>query len=65
MDFGKLCPKFNVYLFIWETFEILYRLTGLRWQTPIEFFYPNLGPWLFGKMTGLKGEPLVPKGDHD
>lgn len=48
--------KYNIWVFIWETFEILYKITGLRWQVPIEYFYPDFCPWLFGKMIGVKGK---------
>jgi len=48
--------KFNIWLFIWETFDLLYKFTGLRWQTPIEFFYPNLCSFLWEKITGMKGK---------
>lgn len=38
------------------TFKILYRWTGLRWQAPIEFFFPTFGPWLFRKVIGFDGK---------
>lgn len=50
--------KYNIYVFIWDTFELLYSVTGLRWQRPIEYFYPEFGPWLFGKMIGVKGKRI-------
>lgn len=50
--------RYNVYAFIWDTFEILYKITGLRWQAPIELVFPEFGPWLFGKMIGQKGTKI-------
>lgn len=47
---------YNFWVFVWDTFEILYDLTGLRWQTPIEYFFPNFGRYIFGKIIGQKGE---------
>lgn len=43
------------YKLLWDLFEFMYRITGLRWQAPIELFFPHFGPWLFGKMIGAKG----------
>lgn len=48
----------NIYKFIWDFTEDFYFLTGLRIQAPIEFFFPEFGPWLFGKMIGVKGKRL-------
>lgn len=50
--------KFNIYVFIWDTTEFFYSATGLRLQKPIEYFFPNFSPWLFGKMIGIKGEKI-------
>lgn len=57
--------KYNVWCFIWDTFEFLYRFTGLNWQRPIEYFYPDFGPWLFGKMIGSKGKCIKRDGGSD
>lgn len=43
------------YAAAWDFFEDFYKMTGLRAQAPIEFFYPSFGSWLFGKMIGVKG----------
>jgi len=43
------------YAAIWNFTEDFYRMTGLRAQAPIELFFPHFGPWLFGKMIGIKG----------
>lgn len=51
--------KYNFWVFVWETFELLFKFTGLRWQVPIEYFKPDFGPWLFGKMIGRKGHKVV------
>lgn len=50
--------KSRFYAHIWGGFDRLYIATGLRWQTPIELVFPGLGPWLFWKMTGLKGREI-------
>ena len=42
--------KYSFWTFIWETFELLHKFTGKRWQTPIEWIWPEFGPWLFSKM---------------
>ena len=47
--------KYSIWAFIWDTTEIVYKFTGCRIQTPIEIFFPNFSPWLFGKMIGVKG----------
>ncbi len=49
----------NVYGIIWDFTEWFYQLTGLRCQTPVELFFPNFGPWLFGKMINQKGVPVA------
>jgi hypothetical protein len=46
------------YAFIWNFCEDFYHMTGLRAQAPIEFFFPDFGPWLFSKMIGTKGEEV-------
>lgn len=43
------------YAFIWNFVEDFNRMTGLKIQAPIEFFFPEFAPWLFGKMIGAKG----------
>lgn len=43
------------WLFIWELFEDLYKFTGLRWQAPIEYFYPDFCQWMFEKIAGCSG----------
>lgn len=43
------------YAMIWNFGEDFYRMTGLSVYAPIEFFFPDFGPWLFGKMIGVKG----------
>ena len=53
--------KFNKYVFVWETFEAIGRYTGLNFFWFLSLFYPKFGPWLFGKMTGLKGCPVKGK----
>lgn len=45
--------KYNIYTFIWDTMDILYKLTGIRFQQPIELLFPNFTPWLFGKMLNV------------
>jgi len=47
--------NYNIWRFIWDSFDLFYSITGLRAQVPIEYFYPNLCQWLFAKMTGIKG----------
>jgi hypothetical protein len=47
--------KFNVWMIVWETTEIVYKYTRIRIQAPVEYFYPDFGPWLFGKMIGTTG----------
>lgn len=44
----------NIWGVIWDFTEWFYSLTGLRIQAPIEWFWPEFGPWLFGKMIGSK-----------
>lgn len=56
--------KYNIWTFIWETTEIVYKYTGLRIQAPIEYFFPDFGPWLFGKMVGVKGVRINEKGEE-
>jgi len=41
--------------FIWDFCDDFYSFTGFRIQAPIEWFYPQFSPWLFGKMIGVKG----------
>jgi hypothetical protein len=40
--------------FIWNFCDEFYALTGLRIQAPVEWVFPDFGPWLFGKMIGAK-----------
>ena len=47
--------KYNIWVFIWDTTEIVYKYTRIRIQAPIELFFPDFGPWLFGKMMGNEG----------
>jgi len=47
--------KYNIWVFIWDTTEIVHKYTGIDIAAPIEYFYPNFSPWLFGKMIGIKG----------
>lgn len=47
--------KYNIYAFVWDSLEIIYKYTRLRPQVIVEYFYPEFGPWLFGKMIGVKG----------
>ena len=49
---------FNVWVFIWESLDLFYSITGLRLQKPIEYFYPNFGPWLFSKIMGKEGTKI-------
>lgn len=50
--------KFNFWVFLWETFEFLYRVTGLRWQRPIEFFKPDLCVFMWEKITKMEGHEI-------
>lgn len=50
--------KYNIYAFIWDSLEILYKYTKLRPQALIEVFYPDFAPWLFGKMINVKGKRI-------
>jgi len=53
--------KYSIWEFIWDTTEIVYKYTGIRIQAPIEWFFPNFGPWLLGKMIGCNGEEITNK----
>lgn len=55
--------KYSIWMFIWDTLEIVYKYTRLRIQAPIELIFPDFGPWLFGKMIGVKGTRLKDKED--
>lgn len=46
------------YRTVWNFCEDFYRMTGLRVSAPIEFFFPDFGPWLFGEMIGVKGKKI-------
>lgn len=46
------------YKFIWDFTDDFYAFTGLRIQAPIELFFPDFSPWLFGKMIGVKGKRI-------
>lgn len=46
--------KYNIWVFIFDSFDIFYRLTNRRLQTPIEYIFPDFCPWLFSKMIGKK-----------
>ncbi len=45
-------------LLVWDFLEFFYGTFGVRLQAPIEFFYPDFGPWLFERMMGIKGERM-------
>jgi len=49
---------FNIWVMIWDFTEWFYKVTGFRVQAPIEIFFPDFGPWLFGKIIGKKGEEI-------
>lgn len=50
--------KYNIWIFIFDSFDLFYKLTGFRLQSPIEVFFPNFCPWLFGKVIGKEGVKL-------
>ncbi len=43
------------WVFMWGFFDDLYKFTGLRWQVPIEYFFPHFCQWMFEQMMGSKG----------
>jgi hypothetical protein len=43
------------YAAIWNFGEDFYRMTGLHFFAPVEYFWPGFAPWLFGKMVGCMG----------
>jgi hypothetical protein len=60
INWQSMCKRYNVYLFVWETFEVLYEYTGIRWNAPIEYVWPDFSPWLWSKMTrALEAKGLV------
>lgn len=52
----------KIWRFFWKEYwnftEIFHSLTGLRFQRPIEIFFPNHCEWVFEQMTGFKGERI-------
>jgi len=52
--------RYNFWVFLWDSFDLFYMVTGLRAQSPIEIFFPEFGHWLFGKMIGRKGVKICP-----
>lgn len=52
--------RYSFWVFLWDTSDIVYKLSfnKIRIFAPIEYFYPDFAPFVFGKMIGCEGKKI-------